>query len=79
MSLIFVVVESSYSNSSKFSCHQLGVAVKLLADPEVVQVRVRPAHRRLDVFVQLVEGAVLAPGFAARSAGWLSSSVILNW
>jgi hypothetical protein len=31
--------------------HQHRVAVKLLTDPEVVQVGVRPAHRRLDVFV----------------------------
>lgn len=39
--------------------HQVGVAVKLLADLEVVQMAVRPAHRRLDVFVQRVERAVL--------------------
>ena len=38
---------------------QYGVAVKLLADLEVVQVRVFPSHRRLDMFVQLVKSAVL--------------------
>ena len=59
MSLIFVVVESLYSISSKFSCNQFGVAVKLLADLEMVQMAVRPAHCRLDVFVEFVEGAVL--------------------
>src|SRR5262245_23133947 len=38
---------------------QQGVAVVLAPDLEVVQVGVRPAHRRLDVFVQLVQRAVL--------------------
>src|SRR5215472_15080291 len=35
------------------------VPIMLAVDPEVVQMAVGPAHRRLDVFVQLVEGAVL--------------------
>ena len=39
--------------------HEHGIAVILFADLEVVQVRVGPAHRRLDVFVELVERAVL--------------------
>jgi hypothetical protein len=39
--------------------HQHRVGVLLLPDFESVQVRIRPAHRRLDVFVQLVERAIL--------------------
>jgi hypothetical protein len=39
--------------------HQQRVAVKLLPDPELVQVAVGPALRRLDVFVELVEDTVL--------------------
>src|SRR5262249_62306285 len=34
----------------KVLLHQHRVAVKSLPDPEVVQVAVRPAHRRLNVF-----------------------------
>ena len=38
---------------------QLGIAVDDAVDLELVQMRVRPAHRRLDVLVELVQGAVL--------------------
>src|SRR5207248_3130551 len=43
----------------KVLLHQHRVAKELFTDLEVVQVRVRPAHRRLNVLVQLVERAVL--------------------
>src|SRR5262249_32849432 len=35
------------------------VAVKLVLDLGVVQVRICPAHRRLDVLMEVVEGAIL--------------------
>ena len=38
---------------------KLGIAVAFAVDLELVQMGVRPAHRRLNVFVELVERAVL--------------------
>lgn len=38
---------------------KFGIAVPLVEDFELVEMRVGPAHRGLDVFVKLVEGAIL--------------------
>jgi hypothetical protein len=55
-------------------------AINQLQVPEakVVQVRVRPPHRRLDVFVQLVEGAVVGQ-YPPQMGGRVSNRVTLNW
>jgi hypothetical protein len=49
--------------------HQERVAEEPAIDRELVQVGVGPAHRRLDVLVELVEGAI--PDLdATQRAGW---------
>jgi hypothetical protein len=62
-------VESRYPISPKFFGHEQRVAVEHPADAKVVQVRIGPAHGRLDVLVESVQRIITDPDAPPDRAG----------